>query len=192
MSLSKPPFRSHSFIVSCWGTSLAPVVRTGFLEEVALNIGWVWICLGKRKRQAELPASGGGGAQPGSYCPHCLGCAGTGRKKPLPAAGAVKAEGKMRGSPRDSGGGHPPQHPPPPPSQTIRQEVKAWSLLGHSHTSFSSLSLYFPPPAMGCVRSCSPVFHQWKEFLPGVSGRPLSSPRSSSLGMPSFLHAARL
>lgn len=60
MSLSKAQLRSHSFIVSCWGTSSAPVVRTGFLEEVGLKIGWVWICLGNRKHQAELPASSGG------------------------------------------------------------------------------------------------------------------------------------
>lgn len=43
---------------------MAPVVRTGFLEEVALNIGWVMICLGKRKHQAELLASPLGPPQP--------------------------------------------------------------------------------------------------------------------------------
>lgn len=37
-------------------TSLSPVIRTGFLEEVALKAGWVWICLGKRKHGEELPA----------------------------------------------------------------------------------------------------------------------------------------
>lgn len=62
MSLSMAQLRSQSFIVSCQAageeeTSLAPVVRTSFLEEVALKAGWVWICLGKRKHQAELPGT---------------------------------------------------------------------------------------------------------------------------------------
>lgn len=38
---------------------MAPGIRTGFLEEVALNTGWVWVCFRKRKHQAELPSSSG-------------------------------------------------------------------------------------------------------------------------------------
>lgn len=36
-------------------TTLVPVVRTAFLEEVALKAGRVWMCLGKGKQQAEFP-----------------------------------------------------------------------------------------------------------------------------------------
>lgn len=88
-------------IVSCWGTSLAPVVRTGFLEEVGLKIGWV-LMLREQEASGRTPSLLGRPPQPGSYCPHCLGCTGTGRKNTSPAAGAVKDEGRMRGSPQDS------------------------------------------------------------------------------------------
>lgn len=56
MSHSTAHLRSHSFIVSRRATSLAPVVRTSFLEEVALNTGWVLDVLKEEEAPGRAPS----------------------------------------------------------------------------------------------------------------------------------------
>lgn len=101
MSLSTAQLRSHSFIVKLLGGQFG-----SWYQDWLPGGGGPehWVGLGMLQ---EEEASGRTPIllwppQPGSYCPHCIGCAGTGRKNPSPAAGTVKAEERMRGSPQDS------------------------------------------------------------------------------------------